>query len=265
MSNTAADHRPSLDDPTRLVNGDPHPRYLDWLLKQPGEQRKPWLHTTQPWLFTRLPLTADDRLDTAKVRAAVGPRWREVLAGEHLGAKQPTWQRLAVLAGVEEQELMEHVERARAARKERDAIAQSCRIYPYRLQTWEELEARQPCPGCGRAWLDPDSKTSLKHFEAEHSGCRSGRNSIGGRGPHCFRCCGVPPMSPDTLARVDVILRRHDEDRRRQAQATRTAERADQRAERRAAEIVKLERRLESLKRQQASDLNEILPSEDER
>lgn len=123
MPTIAADYRSSLDDPTRLVNGDRHPRYVDWFLKRSGEQRKPWLYTTQPWLFAHLLLTPDDHLDTAKVRSAVGPRWRGVLAGEHLGAKQPTWQRLAELADVEEQELMDHVERARTARRESEAIA----------------------------------------------------------------------------------------------------------------------------------------------
>jgi hypothetical protein len=208
-----------LDDPTRLVNGERHPQYLSWFAKRPGEQRRPWLYSTQPWVFARLPLTPDDRLDTARVRAAVGPRWREVLDGEHLGAKQPTWQRLAALAGVDEQELMEHVDSARTAQKEHEAVVQRCSIHPYRLQTWEELEARQPCPGCLRAWLAPDSEASLKRFTTEHSACRSGQSSIGGGGPHCLRCCGIPPMSPDTLAHVAAVLRQHDEERRRQEQA----------------------------------------------
>jgi hypothetical protein len=253
---TAADHRPSLDDPTRLLNGAFHPQYAAWIAQQPGEQRKPWLYVTQPWLFDRLPLTSDDRLDTAKVRSAVGPRWREVLAGDHLGAKRPTWQRLAALAGVDEQDLMEHVERARRAQKEHEGIAQRCRIYPYRLQTWEELEAREPCPGCGRAWLESDSDESAKRFSGEHSACRSGQSSMSGGGPHCMRCCGVPPMSPAVRARVEEILRLHEAERLRSEQATQVADRLAQRTERRAAEIDRLERRLEKLKVEQAAELS---------
>jgi hypothetical protein len=139
----ACAHRPSLDDPTKLASGHFHPRYADWLAR-PSVETNSWLHGTFEVLVDRLPHTTDDKLDSAAVRTALGARWNDLILGKHLGAKAATWKRFAALIDLPEAELMAHVDRARTAQHERDVMLRDCRHFPYRLQSWQQMQDQMP-------------------------------------------------------------------------------------------------------------------------
>lgn len=250
-------HRPSLEDPTKLASGQFHPRYADWLAR-PSIETDPWLHGTFEVLVERLPHTTDDKLDSAAVRTALGARWKDLILGKHLGAKTATWKRFAALIDMPEAELMAHVEGARTAQDERDVMLRDCRHFPYRIQSWQQMQDRMPCPGCGHAWLDLDSDDARREFDEAHGECGAGRSAFADCRVHCGRCCGVPPINPEVRQRVLDML---EESARREAaheQAQAKRERAERdvgkRMERREAEIAVLERRLESLRANQKAD-----------
>jgi len=250
----AAQVRPRLDDPTRLENGNFHPRYIAWLAR-PGEQTNPWLHVPFPILAERLPQTTDDYLDRDAVRAALGPRWCDVIQGRHLGARQRTWERLAALADLPLDEVVRHVDNARVAREEHERTIRACRTMPYKLQSWLQMQAREPCPGCGHPWLDPDTPTARESFVSEHGQCAVGGTAVGdGRRP-CVRCCGYPSPSPATQAAVNALLERAHREQEERDRAARNAERNEanrtKRIERRDAEIKRLEAQLEKLRAEQ--------------
>lgn len=91
--------------------------------------------------------------------------------------------------------------------------------------TWEELQAGELCRGCGRPLIDEEPWTfrGTMHFtdaerlrydaegaryKAAHGGCRAHRWSMqGSLTTHCGRCCPPPPLSPDQIARLRVLLR----------------------------------------------------------
>jgi hypothetical protein len=255
-------HRPSLEDPTKLASGQFHPRYVDWLTR-PSIETNPWLHGTFETLVERLPHTADDKLDCAPVRAALGPRWKDLILGEHLGAKAATWRRFAALIDLSEPELMAHVERARAAKDEREAMLRNCCHFPYRLQSWQQVQGRVPCPGCGHPWLELDSDDAQREFGESHGKCGAGRSGFSDCRQHCGRCCGVPPINPEVRQRVFDMLqesaRRRAADEQAHAKRERSERDVGQRMQRREAEIAVLERRLELLRAKQKADESETL------
>jgi hypothetical protein len=210
---------------------------------------------TSDLLSERLPHTDDDRIDTAAVRRALGPRWADIVRGRHLGAKAATWARLASLLAVSEDELMAHVDRARKAKRDREWMVYRCRSFPFRLQTWEQVEMRLPCPGCGHPWPAPDTPAARRQYERSHRDCCAGGTGFAECRRHCNRCCGVPPLSPSVRARVDALIAQAVADQERKAATTGPS--AQERAERRASEIARLERRLDRLREEQASDLGD--------
>jgi len=257
----AAQFRPCLGDPTRLENGRFHPCYLTWLVR-PGEQTNPWLHVTFPALAERLPHTADDYLDSDAVREALGPRWRDVIQGRHLGARPPTWERLAALVDLPVDEVLGHVENARVAHREHERMLSDCRTMPFKLQSWKQMQEREPCPGCGHAWLEADSPNSQESFAIQHADCAAGGTAVRDGRRHCNRCCGYPPISPETRAKVNALLERAAKEQDERERAERSAKRSESnrtnRRKRREAEIARLEAQLERLREDLQRDADPI-------
>jgi len=252
-----ADYRPTLADPTSLINGDRHPRYLEWQ-RLPWADTNPWACTTMELLVACLPATDIGYLDRDAVAGALGSRWCDVILGRHLSAKPAVWQRLADLIHVPLAELHGHVDRARETRHRYESMVQFCKWYPYARQTWERFDAGEPCPGCGRHWRDPDTPETLRAFTAEHAECQAGSSSLSGGGPHCNRCCGIaPPMSPERRDRFDRMIAQAAGQRAAAERAARQLNRANDvtgRVAARDAEIAAMERKLERLRARQAED-----------
>lgn len=98
-----------------------------------------------------------------------------------------------------------------------------CEITPL---TFEQYRAGQPCPGCGRPYIDDEpfeSKGTMyftdaeraRHdaeearFKAAHRACGSHRHSVSGSlTTHCGKCCPFPPLSPAQLGRLSSLMSR---------------------------------------------------------
>jgi hypothetical protein len=89
--------------------------------------------------------------------------------------------------------------------------------------SWAELEADEPCRGCGQPlrdglgdWpsllnLTPDQRTEYdqveERFQDQHRDCRSHRWGLSGnRTLHCGYCCPPPPLSPRQVERLSQIF-----------------------------------------------------------
>ena len=86
--------------------------------------------------------------------------------------------------------------------------------------THEQLQAGEPCPGCGMPLIDNErweSRGTLnmtpaersrydaeqERFAQQHGDCRAVRWSIGGSLTlHCSRCCPPTPMSPEKFREI---------------------------------------------------------------
>lgn len=91
--------------------------------------------------------------------------------------------------------------------------------------TYEQYRAGQPCPGCGRPYVDAEpfeSKGTMNFSDAErarydaeedlfkkaHPSCGSHRHSVSGSlTTHCGKCCPPPPLSPAQLDQLSTLLR----------------------------------------------------------
>ena len=95
------------------------------------------------------------------------------------------------------------------------------------MLSWEQYQAGEPCCGCGRPLIDDDpwqfrgtihlTDAERERYEIEdaryrayHGGCRAHRWSVqGSLTTHCGRCCPPPPLSPQQVAKLGVLLARN--------------------------------------------------------
>lgn len=239
--------RPRLDDPTTLTNGEPHPKYVEWLIQYSYKDEHPlseFLH--QETILDRLDDGAGyfDRKRVKKALGPNGPRYFTSSGPLPTKAKGPL---LAQLIGVSIEELSAVVEQERDMRQKRQAMVDRCRWLPYKLLTWEEMIAGVPCPGCGRPWFgERDERDSREGIEAAHGECRASGSSFAGDNPwHCFRCCGFPSMNPEKLAQLQKMFR--DDLERAAREKPPPPETPEQKAERAAMEAQKRARRIKKL------------------
>ena len=98
-----------------------------------------------------------------------------------------------------------------------------CEVAPL---TFEQYRAGQPCPGCGRPYIDAapfeprgtmffsDSERARYgaeevRFKEAHPTCGSHSHGVSGSlTKHCGKCCPPPPLSPAQLDRLATLLRR---------------------------------------------------------
>lgn len=109
--------------------------------------------------------------------------------------------------------------RQRDRQRMRDSMR--CDVAPL---TFERYRAGDPCPGCGRPYVDAEpfeSKGSMHFSDAErerydaeqlrfavlHASCGSHRHGVAGSlTTHCGRCCPIPPLSPSQLERLGALM-----------------------------------------------------------
>ena len=89
--------------------------------------------------------------------------------------------------------------------------------------TRAELEAGEPCRGCGLPWIDdlgtfpPLLKMTAEQraeydreearYQERHGNCHAARQTLqGSRTQHCCYCCPPPPMSAETIERLRPLL-----------------------------------------------------------
>jgi hypothetical protein len=89
--------------------------------------------------------------------------------------------------------------------------------------TRAELEAGEPCRGCGLPWIDDlgafppllqmtaEQRAEYEREEAgyqeRHGDCHAARQTLqGSRTQHCCYCCPPPPMSAETIERLRPLL-----------------------------------------------------------
>lgn len=110
--------------------------------------------------------------------------------------------------------------RQRDRQRLRDSM--HCEVAPL---TYEQYRAGQPCPGCGRPYVDAepfepkgtkffsDSERARydaeeARFKEEHPSCGYHRHGVSGSlTKHCGKCCPPPPLSPAQLDRLAPLLR----------------------------------------------------------
>jgi hypothetical protein len=118
------------------------------------------------------------------------------------------------------------------ARRAAEAAEEEDRRTEERRQQWQregaymsraEMEAGEPCRGCGQPLLDgagdwspllqltPEQRAEYDQadaaFREQHADCRAARWSLSGhRTSHCFYCCPPPPMSAQQIEEVARIL-----------------------------------------------------------
>ena len=247
--------RPRLDDPTRLTNGEIHPRYDQWLAEHSQTDRHPlhsYLHQQK-----NLHRWTDEsgHLNQSAVKRALGRSGPDYWLPAGPVPTKARLPRLAQLLDAPLEEIQAVVEQERHVRQEHQAIVSSCRSLPEKLLTFEQIRAGVPCPGCGRPWIGPqnDIDTDRERWAALHGECRAGRNGYTDSPIHCMRCCGVPAPSPAQIAAVLRILQSASSDRTLQSRPTPIppeAELEHQRREalRRTRRIEKLEAELATLK-----------------
>ncbi|MGH3221465.1 MAG: hypothetical protein ACRDPY_22690 [Streptosporangiaceae bacterium] len=113
-----------------------------------------------------------------------------------------------------EQKALVRARRAAEAAEEDDRRKEERRQQWQREGTclsWAEIEAGEPCRGCGQPLLDgmgdwppllkltPEQRAEYDRadaaFRERHGDCRAVRWSMGGhRAAHCFYCCPMPPL-----------------------------------------------------------------------
>jgi hypothetical protein len=92
--------------------------------------------------------------------------------------------------------------------------------------TYEQYRAGQPCPGCGRPYVDAEpfepkgtmffSDSERARYDAEkarfkeaHPSCGSHSHGVSGSlTKHCGKCCPPPPLSPMQFDRLTTLLRK---------------------------------------------------------
>lgn len=159
--------RPCSDDPTKLANGNPHPRYIEWIIRYPYAEQHPlsqYLH--QEKHLDRLDDGQGyfDRKKVKQVLGANGPKMFLANGPLPSKAKAPL---LAELLGGSIDEVTAVVEREREMRRKRQSMLDSCRHLPYKLLAWDQMVAGVPCPGCGRLWLTQSNKLDLCGMERQ--------------------------------------------------------------------------------------------------
>lgn len=110
--------------------------------------------------------------------------------------------------------------RQRDRQRLRDSM--HCEVVPL---TYEQYRAGQPCPGCGRPYVDAEpfepkgtmffSDAERARYDAEearfkevHPSCGSHRHGVSGSlTKHCGKCCPPPPLSTAQLDRLATLLR----------------------------------------------------------
>ncbi|MHB8464250.1 MAG: hypothetical protein ACYDH6_03180 [Acidimicrobiales bacterium] len=248
--------RPRLDDPTRLMNGDLHPRYVEWMARYPYADRHPFsefLHEEE-----RLDHLVDDHgyFDRKKVKHALGPSGPKMWVVDGPLPTKAKIPLLAQLLGVSTDELTAVVGHERDMRKKYEAMLGACRGMPYKLLTYEQTLAGVPCPGCGHPWIGPydELDTDEPRWNEEHGDCHAGGHRLVGGRLHCLRCCGYPAVDPEVQAKVLGILVEAAEraERERSVEASRSPEAKKEQAEkdalRRAKRIKTLEAELAKLR-----------------
>jgi hypothetical protein len=125
-----------------------------------------------------------------------------------------------------EQKALLRARRAAEAAEEADRRTEERRQQWQREGTymsWAEIEAGEPCRGCGQPLLDgmgswppllqltPEQRAEYDRedaaFRERHAGCRAGRWSMSGhRTSHCSYCCPMPPLSDQQAEQVAQIL-----------------------------------------------------------
>jgi hypothetical protein len=126
----------------------------------------------------------------------------------------------------DEQREQRALSQARKAAEEEDRRREERRQQWWREGTylsWAEMEAGEPCRGCGQPLLDgagdwpplPQLTTEQRaeyhrtdtEFRERHAGCKAGRWSMSGhRTAHCNYCCPPPPFSTRQIEQVGRIL-----------------------------------------------------------
>ena len=110
--------------------------------------------------------------------------------------------------------------RQRDRQRLRDSM--HCEVAPL---TYEQYRTGQPCPGCGRPYVDAQpfepkgtmffSDSERARYDAEearfkeaHPSCGSHRHGVSGSlTKHCGKCCPPPPLSPARLDQLASLLR----------------------------------------------------------
>lgn len=125
-----------------------------------------------------------------------------------------------------EQRALLRARRAAEAAEEEDRRTEERRQQWQREGTymsWAEIEAGEPCRGCGQPLLDgmggwppllkliPEQRAEHDRadaaFRERHADCRAGRWSMSGhRTSHCFYCCPMPPLTDRQVEQVAQIL-----------------------------------------------------------
>jgi hypothetical protein len=125
-----------------------------------------------------------------------------------------------------EQKALLRARRAAEAAEEEDRRTEERRQQWQRegtYMTWAEMEAGEPCRGCGQPLLDgtgdwpllfqltPEQRAEYDRadtaFRERHADCRAGKWSMSGhRTSHCFYCCPMPPLSDRQAEQVARIL-----------------------------------------------------------
>lgn len=204
----AAAVRPRLDDPTRLANGDFHPRYAQWIVTHSWAQQ----HPLSEYLSkeSHLRLLCDERgfFDRKRVNRVLGPSGSKIWLVDGPLPSKAKVPLLAQLLEAPVDEVQAVVAEERTARSEYQAVVSRCRMMPYKLLSYDQVRAGVPCPGCGRPWVGPqdDLDRDPDRWHALHGECRAGRNGYSDAPVHCMRCCGVPPLSPEQIAAVSRIF-----------------------------------------------------------
>lgn len=262
-SEQAAAVRPRLDDPTRLANGDFHPRYAQWIMTHSWAQQ----HPLSDYLSkeSHLRLLCDERgfFDRKRVNRVLGSSGSKIWL---VDGPLPTRAKVPLLAQLLDApvgEVQAVVEEERTARSEYQAMVSGCRMMPYKLLSYEQVRAGVPCPGCGRPWVGPqdDLDRDRDRWHAVHGECSAGRNGYNDAPVHCLRCCGVPPLSPKQIAAVSRIFQeafsRREGESRLAATVSPEVKRQQQEmaATKRAKRIEKLEAELARLRAEESTDI----------
>jgi hypothetical protein len=125
-----------------------------------------------------------------------------------------------------EQKALSQARKAAEAAEEEDRRREERRQQWQREGTymsWAEMEAGEPCRGCGQPLLDgagdwpplpqltPEQRAEYDRADTEfrerHADCKAGSWSMSGhRTAHCNYCCPPPPLSTQQIEQVGRIL-----------------------------------------------------------
>ena len=97
------------------------------------------------------------------------------------------------------------------------------------MLTWKAYQAGEPCPGCGRPYLDeehwefrgtmhmtPEERARYDseedRYREAHGECHASRFGVAGSLTlHCGKCCPSPPLSPERIEKIARLLGRPSE------------------------------------------------------